>query len=154
MITNSVLRLFLMLSIIIILAGITLIVFNQFDRGYVFMGGETDYQIEQSNLIDHVYQTQVKPEASADSPLVMKLNKATVVIQSEADTNKPIQQETPQLKSPGSAPTTPVTPQPVVETPPLPATNNPWQSPAPPANDYYTHLLRNNPWSPHYKPGY
>lgn len=153
MVTNSVLRMFLMLSIFTILAGILLIVFNQFDRGYVFVGEEQNFKDQQRNLINHVYQTQVEGDESADNPLVMKLNKATVVIQSEPESPPVVISEPKQVK-PSQPPAQPVVKQPAPVNRPQPVASNPWQQPVSRTDDYYTQLLRNNPWSPHYKPGY
>lgn len=157
MINNSILRLFLILSILIILLGILVIIFIQFDRGYVLMSTESDFHNEQRNLIDHVYQTQVQEPATADNPLVMKLNKATVVIQTEADEKLPQQKPVEEVKPverKTSADELIQKQKTAIDQ--IRNNNSIWQQRQAHndyQNDYQMMLLRNNPWSPHYKPG-
>lgn len=153
MVTSSVLRLFLLLAIVIILTGIALIVLIQFDRGYVFLEQDSSFFAEQRNLIDHVYETQVRSGQDADNPLVMKLNKATVVIQSEPEPSPPVAAE--KLEKLSKPEASSATLAPVPQTPPLPDSQrgNPWNPAYEEPVDYQTLLLRNNPWSPYYRPG-
>ena len=181
---NSVFRTFLMISTLIILAGILLIIFIQFDRGYVDFSRGTKFFEEQKNLIKHVYQTQVAPEEPQDNPLVMKLNKATVVIQTEPDdstvttqpektTTAPVEtaEQTPveqqvavvTYSPPATIPQTHVAQEPVASMPTEISSITPQVTQQPMQNtwqqsqtgeDYYLQLLRNNPWSPYYKIGH
>jgi len=152
-----------MLSIFVILAGIVLIIFIQFDRGYINLRSESDYHQQQKNLIDHVYQTEVDPQTTEETPLVMKLNKATVVIQTEpvieaipapveALQNKPVAVAEPQISVAKFEPEVIHTPAP--QAAPTRQTNSDvWQQ-RQIEEDYQMRLLHNNPWSPHFKAGY
>lgn len=178
---NPIFSTFLILSTLIILVGILLIIFIQFDRGYVTFDNGSDFFQEQKNLIKHVYQTQVEPEAPQDNPLVMKLNKATVVIQTEPETvpsvevldhassnSSLIEPEQPPAEKITMAtyskpPQSASTPTTVSSIPSVQNMTTTQEAPHQPAsdvwqksqyeNDYHMQLLRNNPWSPHYKIG-
>ena len=156
MINNSILRIFLILSIVIILLGILTIIFIQFDQGYVLMSTENDFHKEQRNLINHVYQTQVQEQSAGENPLVMKLNKATVVIQTQADEKsaqkEPVEEIKPVEKK---ALTDELIQQQKTAIDQIRNNNSIWQQRQAEndyANDYQMMLLRNNPWSPHYRP--
>jgi hypothetical protein len=169
MIKNSIFSTFLMLSILIILAGILFIIFIQFDRGYVSFNNGANYQQEQKNLINHIYKTQVQPTNNAvENPLVMKLNKATVVIQPQSETASlsVVEPQAPAAKTeiveiqPAKVPAEKITiatykTQPENIIPAQPSTPQISRNimPQKEDDDYYAQLLRNNPWSPYYRAG-
>ncbi len=152
-----------MLSIFVILAGIVLIIFIQFDRGYVKLHSATDPLQAQQNLIDHVYQTQVDRASEQDNPLVMKLNKPTVVIQTETERPTLLPEEPQSLtENPVRSATKPPTlanyetltaNTKSIQTAPSRLNYDAWQQ-TQIEEDYQMRLLHNNPWSPHFKAGY
>jgi|GEM_PF-980845 len=164
MVTNSILRLFLMFSILVIMAGILLIVYIQFDRGYVVMGFDPDYEREQQNLITHVYQNQLQASPAATQTHALQPRKTVMVVE-------PAAQQAPAMTPAPVAPPTPPAPSSTSLPPAIPTVSSqprrlnvappegrnqiePEQQPtAVPTEDYYTLLLRHNPWSPHYQPG-
>ena len=153
MITNSVLRLFLTLSIVIIVAGILVVVFVQFDRGYVFTGIDRDFQAEQHNLIKHEY-LKVGTMQPTTSPSLSGLEKRDELVTGERGKNQETQsraagKSAAETSTPKSLPARPV-PGPTAS----PAVADSWRPRATAQSDYYTRLLRNNPWSPDFKPGH
>ena len=120
------------------------------------MSTENDFHKEQRNLINHVYQTQVQEQSAGENPLVMKLNKATVVIQTQADEKsaqkEPVEEIKPVEKK---ALTDELIQQQKTAIDQIRNNNSIWQQRQAEndyANDYQMMLLRNNPWSPHYRP--
>ena len=155
MASNSALRLFLIISIIIIMAGILLIVINQFDRGYVFIGEDTEFQAEQKKLIDHVYLSREQQQETPLAPVKTALQQSAPVVVPPPPlplAEKP--QEAMVKENPPAAVPAPVAPQPKISSAQDIFAENPWEPKYQPANDYHSQLLRNNPWSPYYKPGY
>lgn len=151
MTTNSVLRLFLTLSIVIILAGILIIVFLQVDRGYPLTGGDSELHAQQQKLISHVYTTQGQTDTSSDITQGMRPSRTLPKMPTVVDQNA--FEQAPLTASETTASIQPAPVQPLPQPAP-PAMANPRLAPPDPRYDYYTQLLRNNPWSPHYQPGY
>lgn len=120
------------------------------------MSTENDFHKEQRNLINHVYQTQVQEQSTAENPLVMKLNKATVVIQTEADEKSPQKKPVEEIKPvEKKASTDELIQKQKTAIDQIRNNNSIWQQRQAEndyANDYQMMLLRNNPWSPHYRP--
>ena len=155
MVSNSILRLFLMLSILVIMAGILLIIYMQFDRGYVFIGLDPEFEREQQNLISHVYQNQLQAKSTPVVPVIEPRRTVMLVDPAPRQAPPPVIRPEPSAQAPISRPVSPST-----STPALPGTTDEPATPrraetAPvePAEDYYSLLLRHNPWSPHFKPG-
>ncbi len=161
MVTNSILRLFLMLSILVIMAGILLIVYIQFDRGYVVIGFDPEYEREQQNLITHVYQNQLQASTAPTQAHTLQPRKTVMVVEPAAQqapsmTPSPLAPPAPPSASlPAATPT--VSSQPRMLNLATPEGQSQFetakQQAMAPTEDYYTLLLRHNPWSPHYQPG-
>jgi hypothetical protein len=60
MISRPIFHLFLTLSVVIILLGIALIIFTQFDRGYVALDSENKVYAKQNALIKEISQATAK----------------------------------------------------------------------------------------------
>lgn len=156
MITNPVLRTFLLLSILIILAGILLIIFIQFNRGYAINHQQTDFHAQQKNLINHVYQSQLQSNTTTSNPLSVKLKKTAIAIPTEPeeidlqaqvtkDTRKNNETRASSDTSRRKNLSSPQT---------LPVQRNYYWNQTHEAQDYQMSFLRNNPWSPYYDPRY
>jgi uncharacterized membrane protein len=154
MVSNSILRLFLMMSILVIMTGILLIVYMQFDRGYVFIGFDSEYEKEQQNLISHVYQNQLDAKQAPAKPVALQPTKTVMIVEPEPqiETRAPVEPVSPPV---AIAPPAPIAPPTVSSQPRTLAQATPaddvWNNQA--ADDYYSQLMRHNPWSPYYKPG-
>ena len=111
--TNKFLTGYLLLSIILILAGISWVVFSQGDSATKPIISLPDLTREQQDIIRNIYQLPAEPEAQVSSAIVDHPQSATVT----ATQNLPVANNAKDAK---------------YDTP------------------YY---LRNNPWSPHYRPG-
>ena len=150
MVSNSVLRSFLTLSILLIVTGILVIVFIQFDRGYVVLGLDKDFEEEQENLINHVYRNQLQAQESGLQKVAVVPTKTVMVVEPEAAPAMP--QVDPVITTPpvAQAPVMPPRRTPVPQAAKT-QSENVWNTEQ--QNDYYSQLLRNNPWSPHFQPG-
>ncbi len=129
--TPSALSTSLMLSLFIILAGILLIIFIQFDRGYKLTSEIPVFHQEQNNLINNLYQnnkdqlSQQQPSSpepevlTADGAYLQPLNPDQSSYSGRVDTRYSDRRN---------------------------------------LSGYYqydeSYLLRQNPWSPDYRPGY
>jgi len=133
--TKHSLSTYLMLSVLIILSGILWVVFSQIDRSYKYPILIPDIQKEHNEIIHKIYQleaeeTVVENNAAALSPgLATAQNIAIEILEGNSSTSTQI------------------------TTPNTNATINVWSSSSNPAYEP-AYSLRNNPWSPEYKPGY
>ncbi len=136
--TKFTLSTYLAVAVLIILTGVLSVLFMQMDRSYQYPSFSPDLQKEQSDIIKRIYQIQTK----------------TSVIQEEALPITTNNSNTAQLKN--STVIEPISSQPV-QTSPVPVPQNQigdvWGLPQ--TSEYESeYYLRNNPWSPDYKPGY
>ncbi len=129
-----------MVSVLIILSGILWVLFTQMDRNYEYPIYSENLLKEQSKIIQEVYQLQpATTEVIEESaPVAPKIIPAP---QPELATSKPvIQQQVKQFEQS----------QPLAQKDQY---NDVWSTF--PGSDYESYyFLRNNPWSPDYKPGY
>ena len=129
-----------MVSVLIILSGILWVLFTQMDRNYEYPIYSADLLKEQSEIIQGVYRlqpatTEVIEEIAPIAP------KTVPVLQSEMAISKPITQ--PLIKQFEQS-------QPLAQKDQY---NDVWSTF--PSSDYESYyFLRNNPWSPDYKPGH
>ena len=131
---------YLMVSVILILSGILWILFTQMDRSYQNPAYSADFQKEQNRIIQQVYQLQTKA-AEAPTEVISVIPEAKLVQSQETAVIQPVVNQ-------------PV--KPLEQSPPLAQNeqfNDVWSTF--PSSDYESYyFLRNNPWSPNYKPGY
>ncbi|MCK5665270.1 MAG: hypothetical protein KAI17_17405, partial [Thiotrichaceae bacterium] len=116
------------------------ILFTQMDRSYKYPAYSADFQQEQNRIIQQVYQLQTK---TAETP------KEVIPVTPEAE---PIQKKEIAIIQPEAKQQV----KPLEQSQPLAQTeqyNDVWNTF--PSSDYESYyFLRNNPWSPNYKPGY
>ncbi|MCP4076024.1 MAG: hypothetical protein GY744_07560 [Gammaproteobacteria bacterium] len=138
--TKMTLSTYLMVSVIIILSGILWILFTQMDRSYYKPVYSADFQKEQNKIIQQVYQLQAKI-VEAPEEVISVIPEAEPVQSQEMADIKPVVDQ--QVK-------------PLQQSPPIAQKNqynDVWSTF--PSSDYESYyFLRNNPWSPDYKPGY
>ena len=129
-----------MVSVLIILSGILWVLFSQMDRNYEYPVYSENLLKEQSKIIQKVYQlqpatTEVIEEIAPVAPKIIPAQQPELAI------SKPITQlQVKQLEQS----------QPPAQ---KDQDNDVWSTF--PSSDYESYyFLRNNPWSPDYKPGY
>jgi exopolysaccharide biosynthesis protein len=146
--------LFLTLSVVFILIGIVLVIFTQFDRGYVAIDSENGITIEQKELIKQISQaaarvnlndSQIKKEIKTDSDVL------TLIEQVKLDDTLSVSTENKKSQT--------LTDQEMARINHLNQQSDTVQKTAMPApyssnayDDYQSYWLSNNPWSPDYNP--
>ena len=146
---NSALSTFLIGSVAIIILGIMLVIVTEIDQNPVTFQTPITYEQEQTNLIEHLYLDVPKADdrtvqesahqtgTAIDTPPSLSAEplstETTRLLQTEIDAYQPRYVPTPQFDNAYNA---------------WGNTNTSEQSYEP----YYS--LKNNPWSPYYKPGY
>ncbi len=154
MISRPIFHLFLTLSVVIILLGILLVIFTQFDREYVVIDSENRVNAKQNSLIKQISQTTAKisldetgskNEDQNDTGVLnlidqVKQDDSKVNIMSDGQSQTATDQEIARINhlnqqnymtysTPG----------------PTPYSSNGY-------DDYQRHWLSNNPWSADYTP--
>lgn len=151
MISRSIFHLFLSLSVIIILIGMVLVIFTQFDQGYVATDHQNLVNAKQSELIKEISQavTHSTPDATAVKNEVRSDNNVLTLIEQVKTDDSAVDHEKSQT----------VTDQEINRINQLNQRDyrNPQPLPASPYSsnsydDYQQNWLINNPWNPQYDP--
>ena len=133
-----------MISVSIILSGILWILFSSVDRNYKYPTISPALQREQSEIIKKIYHVQTKaPEVQQETVRIQPkiLSKQYTNTETVTVTVKPILEQQDQRQQVNS------------NTVQKDQYNDVWSTF--PSSDYESYYyLRNNPWSPDYKPGY
>ena len=144
MVRKSLFDLFLFFSIIAILIGIALIIFIQFDRGYVVSDthNNADFEQQQNRLIEYLHESTDAGNKGGDAtnPALARINSAPA--QPEIAENQPaIVPQTLKLQTNTSTAT-------VADSSSSAANQSEYQS----YEEYERYWLSQNPWSPDYQP--
>lgn len=137
-----------MISVLIIVSGILWILFTQFDRSYEYSIFSPDLEREQSEIIQRIYQ--LKPVEQQD---VAATTIDEVVVTAPQATDLPVITSAPevQMASVEAKPELQVAaPAELQQTQQY---NDVWSTFQNSDNEPY-YFLKNNPWSPDYRPGY
>lgn len=138
--TKFTLSTYLMVSVLVILSGILWILFSQIDSSYKYPIFSADIEREQNDIINRVYQ--IKPTLTQQEIVKKPATPPAVDIISDKETL-----QTKVVTSPASRMKVLSASQQNIPY------NDVWSTFS--DTDYETALyLKNNPWSPYYKPGY
>jgi hypothetical protein len=154
MTSRPIFHLFLTLSVVIILLGIMIVIFTQFDRGYVVVDGENNVNTKQVELIKKISQAADKmsldqpdnksEDTTGDSVL-------TLIEQVKQDDSKAdiiTGSKSPSVTDQEIARINHLNQQNYISQPtayPYPYSSNSY-------DNYQSYWLSNNPWSPDYNP--
>ena len=136
---------YLMVSVLFILSGILWVLFTQVDNNYKYSIFTPDLQQEQSDIIQRIYH--VESEVSAPQQPLSSVTPEKLQAIREANTriqpivNSSTSQSEEMTKTVAAVPS---------------ATNNNYNdawSTFPALDSEASYFLRNNPWSPDYRPG-
>ena len=150
---NSSLSTFLMISIAVIVTGILLVIFTQLEQSQLGYTTPTSIEQEQSNIIEHVYKIRSTQEMSSTTAQPLQTRQTAPVM-----TPENIIKESPK-QAPLSADATKILQEQVdvhLPSQTVPQFNNAydvWTNTSKQSIEPY-YSLKNNPWSPDYKPGY
>ena len=151
---NSALSTFLIGSVAIIILGIMIVIVTEIDQNQVTFQSPTTYEQEQINLIEHLYQNA--PKAN-DLPLQeSSLQESAHQSGTAIDTAPPLSAEPLSTETTRLLQTEIDAYQPrYVPTPQFDNAYNVWGNTNSLEQNYEPYYsLKNNPWSPYYKPGY
>jgi hypothetical protein len=156
MISRPIFHLFLTLSIVIILLGIVLVIFTQFDRGYVALDSENKVYAQQNAQINETPQTAAKlgstethiKNEDQNNNGVLNLIEQVIQDDSKADNMSDEQSQTVTAIDQEIARINYLNQQ-DYRAHPTPKTY-PYSSYG--YDDYQNYWLSNNPWSPDYNP--
>lgn len=140
-------HIFLTISVIAILIGIVLVIFTQFDRGYIATGKDENFKQLQMQIVEHSFQESLEN----NQPAAKKETVKQLIEQVKQDdlVSSRIQAGKPQTST-----------QKDIERIRELNQRDYRQQYRTPANanggyayeDYESYWLRNNPWSPYYQP--
>ena len=149
---NSALSTFLLISIAVILTGIMLIIVTQIDRSQTAYPTPANFEQEQANIIEKVYQSHLsQTESETTKPSVQK--QPVVVVTPSSPVKSQLDTPTATQFDPSfTAPYERYQPR-YIQTPQFNNAYEAWGN-TPVQHDEPYYSLRNNPWSPDYKPGY
>ncbi len=144
MVRKSLFDLFLFFSIVAILVGIVLIIFIQFDRGYVVSGtqSDADFEQQQNRLIEYLHESKGTDKQNVDSTIPPMASITIVPPESKPEVRQSaIVPQTLKLQT---------------NTNPAPVADSSSPTERPPEylsyDEYERYWLSQNPWSPDYQP--
>ena len=144
MVRKSLFDLFLFFSIVAILVGIVLIIFIQFDRGYVVSGTQNDSEFEQqqNRLIEYLHESKGTGKQDVDSTIPPMAS--ITIVPAEPKTEEQQSAIVPQtLKLQTST-----NPAPLADS----SSSTAYQPEFLSYDEYERYWLSQNPWSPDYQP--